>query len=76
MNTPTPETDGALQKAYDFEADWIHPDFARNLERERDDARKTCAEHHSIARKESKTCKVCGQATEMPFHTCGGRSGA
>lgn len=30
----TPRTDAALQKAWDFEREWVSPDLARTLERE------------------------------------------
>jgi hypothetical protein len=48
MNTPTPETDAEI-KYDDYECglsrndesgEWIKSDFARKLERERDEARK------------------------------------
>lgn len=47
MNTrPTPETDAARQDGYTFEAEDLRPaiDFARKLERERDEAREELGE--------------------------------
>jgi hypothetical protein len=46
-NTNTPETDAAT---HDFSwGDWVTADFARKLERERDEARAELEEYRSIA---------------------------
>jgi hypothetical protein len=52
MNTDTPETDGewnrlSCQDGPEFERNLA--DFARKLERERDEAREKCANLHDIA---------------------------
>jgi hypothetical protein len=44
---PTPETDAEFPKLYDSATEWVDADFARRLERERDDllSRLTAIEH-------------------------------